>query len=773
MKKFLVALLAGLSACSTPTVSESIYSKLAELPSISGKAAYMSSPFVAAGNRLYVVGHQDGSFPDLGWHVPGEMGGIWDHPIKLMDGYSLSILSDTSMCLPPAVAFTNFPLANTHHVEMPGYEVLRSQFVPDDLEGVVVEYLFKNVSEDQKVELNFTSMVDLRPVWLADSLQLTDGVDELLKEIENGFVAKDQQNPWYVAVSSSRGANSSKANPCKTSRKGNGPDISLTTSVQLKAGEETTLTFFIAGSYQSESQVHENLNALADNYHELLNKKKLRYKQLATTAKLRVPDENIEKMYQWTKYNTDWLMRTVPELGSGLSAGIPDYPWWFGTDNTYSLQGLLATGQHTDVKNTLGLIIKLSEKVNGNGRIMHEASTNGVVFNPGNLNTTPYFIHALWKYYLWTGDKAFLEKHYPLVKKGLNWLAQQDKNGNGYPDGAGMMEIHGLHTEMIDVVSYTQAAYASAHQMAVLFGDPAATEYAQQARQLKKQVNSEWWVAASSSYADFRATRAETIQLIDDAIVRADTINKPWSVEELQKNREQVARLRDNRTRGFVVHHNWVVNTPMEVGIADTAKALQALETAKAYTNRFGMYVTGIDRDENQEESAKWQAFSYVGAVMTLPTGVQAIAEARYGRPDEALKYLHMLANGFSYALPGSMYEVSPDYGMIAQAWNNYAVATPIVEHLFGISPNAGEKRITITPNFPSSWENVSLEHVKIGENELSIIKKGNELHITQLSGDWQITVRSPINRARLSETANGAKQKAISFTGESKTIYL
>ncbi|MGY5846249.1 hypothetical protein ACW6QP_02425 [Salegentibacter sp. HM20] len=38
-----------------------------------------------------MVGHQDGSFPDLGWHIPGEMGGIWNNPIKLMDGFEAYI----------------------------------------------------------------------------------------------------------------------------------------------------------------------------------------------------------------------------------------------------------------------------------------------------------------------------------------------------------------------------------------------------------------------------------------------------------------------------------------------------------------------------------------------------------------------------------------------------------------------------------------------------------------------------------------------------------
>jgi len=60
---------------------------LQHAPALSGRSEYRASPYVTAGNRLYAVGHQDGRFPALGWHVPGEMGGIWDHPIKLFDGF--------------------------------------------------------------------------------------------------------------------------------------------------------------------------------------------------------------------------------------------------------------------------------------------------------------------------------------------------------------------------------------------------------------------------------------------------------------------------------------------------------------------------------------------------------------------------------------------------------------------------------------------------------------------------------------------------------------
>src|SRR3954464_10558456 len=41
---------------------------------------------VAAGTRAYSVGFQDGRFYANGWHITGEMGGVWAPPMKLADG---------------------------------------------------------------------------------------------------------------------------------------------------------------------------------------------------------------------------------------------------------------------------------------------------------------------------------------------------------------------------------------------------------------------------------------------------------------------------------------------------------------------------------------------------------------------------------------------------------------------------------------------------------------------------------------------------------------
>ena len=41
---------------------------------------------IAAGQRSYAEGFADGRFYANGWHITGEMGGVWAPPLKLLDG---------------------------------------------------------------------------------------------------------------------------------------------------------------------------------------------------------------------------------------------------------------------------------------------------------------------------------------------------------------------------------------------------------------------------------------------------------------------------------------------------------------------------------------------------------------------------------------------------------------------------------------------------------------------------------------------------------------
>lgn len=745
-----------LASCSKSS-ENSLYQQTSGSPFIEGKKQNLASPFVTAGDRVYIVGHQNGSFPAFGWHLKNEMSGMWDHPIKLMDGFSASIgIGSNRYCLNDAVSFVNYPFGNSHQFkwEKENITVDRFQFVPDKVEGAIVEFKISNPgSEAKEITFSFLAMIDLLPTWLGDRTNMIDSEDQIsFHENESRVVAKDKNNPWFTTFGSSLQADGfSEGDSCsQTTHQGLGKDAALSFSFRLPPHQEKVIPIYIAGSYHSEEALLSTFQLLKEQGDLLLKQKIDRYKEINGNSHLTIPDKGTEQMYEWLKYNLDWLTRYVPEQGVGISAGLPDFPWWFGADAAYSLQGALATGNHALTKNSIILLNKLSQKTNGNGRVIHEASTNGAVYNPGNVNETAQFITLLLHYYQWTGDKELVTQLFPEVKKAIHWLLKEkDPDGNGYPNGSGMMEIPGLDSEMIDVVVYTQQALSSAAEMGRSLGEETATkEYQELADKLKTKINKEWWQPLANSFGDFRGTVTEAKPILEAALIRSDTLKKPWAVAELKETQKQLKGYSSRALVPHVIYHNWVVNTPMETGIADQDKARAALQKAKMYENPFGVFVTGIDRTEEPDSvvlKSRKKIFSYTGAVMTLPTGVLAVGAANYGKPEDALRYIEKLNRSFSYALPGSMYEVSPDFGMMTQAWNIYGVAVPIVQHFFGIRPKAYERTIFISPHSPESWKEASLDNIKVGDNLVSIAisKKNeyNEYRITQTLADWNLVI--------------------------------
>ena len=758
MKQFSISLivLALFISCSeTKTIP--ISDLASDSPSITGKQEYLPSPYVTAGNRVYIVGHQDGSFPDLGWHIKGEMGGIWNHPIKLMDGFNITLFdSSDTLRLDKADSFTNYPAASQfkYNWSSKNIEVERWQFIPDDKQGTVIQLVLKNLGGEQRIKLKFDGISDLRPTWLGERTYMFDGKDEASLDEENQlWKVKDSLNEWYTVFGSElefeqKSKFSSKKTVDNTSIN------SIEDVLFLEAGGTHVVNYIVSGSYKSEEEAVSTFQSLKRDINSDFISKNDRYKVLASQSKLTVPDKNIEQAFEWLKYNCDWLVRKVPEIGTGITAGIPDYPWWFGVDSEYALKGYMAIGQTDATYNTIRLLDSLSEATNGNGRIVHEVSTNGAVFNEGNINETPQFTSLIWEVYQWNGDKEFLKSYFPTIKKGLNWLmTEKDADNNLFPDGYGMMEIHGMDSEMIDVAAYTQRAFDDASKIANELGDTdLAKQYQATADEIKAKINTEFWSEEFNSYADFIGTDEQALHLIADAIKRAESLNKPWAVEELKATKASIIANPSDQPRQFVLHHNWVVNTPMEMNIADKDKAKRGLKTAEKFVNPFGVFVTGIDRDASAgSDDGSFQGtkvFSYTGAVMTLPTSVQAVSENNYGNPNKALNYIQRMTRTFSFAFPGSIYEVSPDYGMITQAWNIYGFAVPIVQQFFGISPEAQNKKITISPNMPSQWDNASIENVIVADNAVSVYyTKSNgklTLRVEQDNPEWKVEILLP-----------------------------
>jgi hypothetical protein len=698
---------------------------------ISNHGQHLDQPYVTAGDRAYLIGIQDGNFPDLGGHVPGEMAGLWMHPIKLVDGFRARIsdlvtgehaeLSESRELItyPYGSRFRYAPLLH-------GLAVERFQFSPDGRQGVVVRYTLTNATgRARRVELQLVVRPDLRPVWYSEHLGIEDGPDSLTWDpARRLFIARDMKHPWFCVWGA---APSTGAQPVADSAGASRHALSIA------AHATETLTFIIAGSDRSESAALDAFTDLATHHARLLAAKRTRYSSIVERARIRIPDRKLQDVYDWVRINAQWLVRDVPGIGRGLGGGLMEYPWWFGTE-TYSLQALAASGDVMLAKEMLRLLRSQSEKVNGNGRIIHEVTTEGAVSNRGNTQETAQFIMTVDRVIRWSGDTAFAREMYPAMTAGLEWLlGPMDKNGDLFPEGYGITEILGLNAELIDVAVYTQQALESTARVARLLGDPgAAARDDSLATRLKERINQRFWLDDEHSYADFYGTRAQAVSAADGTIRQiglkgADKLTSEDRelIERYRKMKEVFAGLPDT-SRGWLTNRNWVITTPMEAAIAPPQRAIVALDWIREHAGPYGPYLSATDRQ----------------AMMTISTGVQAVSEANYGRSDNALWYMQRIVETFNRTSPGSISEMMPDYGCFVIAWTMYGIVVPLIQQFFGIVPDAPTKTITFDPHPPAGWYDMRIDRLPVGHNVISFsLRKtgaGIEYEVLGTESGWR-----------------------------------
>ena len=719
------------------TLDESCYN----LPHIEGKKNNADYLYTTAGNRLYCIGSQNGRFPDVGFHVAGEMGGIWQQPIKLMDGFGFTLKDIPSgrLLTPVFDKFTSYSFASKfrYPVEGENITIIQTQFVPDNLPVLVVEYTIQNTSgQHKKIGFDLHAIVNLLPVWLSERIHLKDGVDTLIStDYKNNIqLFKDGLNDWYTGI----GIENNHARfgeVIKTVNKANAIITAITLECDLDAGAAQAIRFYIAGSTTAASEVVTNINLAKNKLAILFDQKKKRFEQLEQTASIQVPDSLLQTAYNWGKYSTDWLQRDVPGLGKGLSAGLPDYPWFFSNDQASTFMALTGTIQPELFYKSFHFLKTISDKTNNNsGQIIHEVSDNGVVYNKGNMQESQLHIIAAWQIFRWTGNMSFLKANYDFAKRTWAWLQQHDINQNGYIEGYGGVEIEGLDDEMLDVQINTYKFLDVLSRMADIFKDKTmANVYALKAKQLKNNINKDWWVAGEHCYADFLTTKEKALHIIEDALAkRVNPERNKWAQVKLSALK---ASLLNNTytSNGYLVYYNSSILDPATEGMVDTTRALQMIARSSFFTNKFGTYIAGIERPDDvtidERPFQKDSTFTYNRAVMPAGSSGLIQAAARYGMPDTALKYMHQTLNTFSFATPGTMYEVSPDYGMFVQAWNISCLNIPLIQYFFGVSPDAVKKEITVHLQMPSQWENASIKNLLIGSTKLSIqYKKNNNL---------------------------------------------
>jgi len=766
--------------------------------------------YVAAGNRAYVIGSEDGRFPPMGWHIRGEMGGVWAHPIKLLDGYWFAL---DDQWIPQASRFTTG--AGYVQMELPdtaGLEVTRTEFAPDDSPVVLVGLTLRNpegTSRSVKVTMDARSevMAAYPWSWTRPSSKCFNQKDEASFDTQSGTLRfQESGKPWYVMVGASTPPTggstgdeiwgpipsdqqpayyeyeeqTNKDTSCDDYPRGTGGRLEWNLNVGGNQ-ETTTLWVAVAGSHTSQSEATSALSsALNDPENDpksLLSQKVNSRLALLNKTHVDLPDQELEDAFDWGKLNMADLTRTVEDMqvrdvdegnaypspaatissATGIGAGFPDYPWYFGTDGAYTAYPLLASGQWDTIKEHLRTIRDVSRIVNGpTGKVVHEVMTDGSVYwgankHPGNTNETAQFATAVEQVWRWTGDNGFRDQMYPFVVDGMRYITSSgcpvgpvrnhsqegtcDNDGDGWPEGYGMVERGGMGEEKLDNTAYTWQALRALEAMAKSKRDSQTTNWAdRKADAMEANFDTAWWMSREELYAD---------SLCNSASLNPDP---SWTNFCTAGDNQQLQQ------------RHWINATPMEVLLAPENRATTALNTLESPTftdddprDPCGLFHTGRGGGPTGPRSAGelkcW----------TLPNSVMAVGEANYGRlgEDEALFYMDAIARQLDLEMPGALPEISPspEYdpfvefrqrAMFMQAWSSYGIQWPVIHHFLGIRPDAPTGSLTVVPDVPESWPGLSVQNLQVGSGTVAAsASHDGERYTTEVSAStrWKLTI--------------------------------
>jgi hypothetical protein len=397
---------------------------------------------VAAGQRSYAVGFEDGRFYANGWHTTGEMGGVWSPPLKLVDGVWFGV---GDAWVGPATKFssgwgyTRFTLPDAD-----GLHLQRTDFAPDGSRAVLFGLQMTNPSGSDKtttVKVDAHSELMGAYPWgfdgvtpnakdnIADHGEYTDGA---LKFTDNGALPGAPVHDYAALVAANEKPASGEAaatggayrgpqgaivcskqempSACDDGPFGKGTGGELRYDVTVPAGGTKTLWVAVAGSDKGAGEAQSELDAaLKDPAGELADKIASRDK-LSKWSQVSLPgDELLQNAIDWGKQNLADLTQTASDLqirwtnqghqfpaplgtvdqARWFGAGFPDYPWIFATDGEYTNFAAVALGQFEVAEDHLRALRDISDILNHrSGIVVHEAVSDGSIWFGHDSQTT-------------------------------------------------------------------------------------------------------------------------------------------------------------------------------------------------------------------------------------------------------------------------------------------------------------------------------------------------------------------------------------------------
>ena len=396
----------------------------------------MHMPAVTAGTHAVLIGALSGLFPDIGFNVEGEMGGLWVGEKKVCDGFFFAIDDVPLTC---ADACEVNPAATAFHYRMQeqGLHIVRRQYIPDGIGGCVIELTIENTREKARlVEVSFTVRTDILTVAAArgeDSMELGRDVGEY-DEKTQAFYARDSRNPWHAVWGADLQNRALQADLPQSvygfgNTLGKGVNGRLFYRVRVNAGAQTTMRLYVAGGYTSRSKAEDALAYLREHAQELIEKKEARLAVMMDKSRAELPDSMLARSWNWTKIYGDWLTRELPRGGVGLCIDLPEHPSLFGEGFAHAMSALLPLGGGELVQRMLRTLVNISEEAQlAPGRLAKRISRSGKIRQIGGVKESALFVALVHRVLRWTGDVQFAQDMLPTTGLCISYLRRATRN---------------------------------------------------------------------------------------------------------------------------------------------------------------------------------------------------------------------------------------------------------------------------------------------------------------------------------------------------------
>lgn len=661
--------------------------------------------YVVASNKMYMVGNQDGTFSDIGFHVEGEMSGIFAQPIKLSKGYKIFI--NNKLKTAGSYGFDNGESIFTYTTSKG--KLTNKVNALDDLK--VLNFALETESAEPQ-EVVFSVDFKLVGCWTAKECNFEEGKTLVVDKTEH-FIGLKQEKGNYFASMALNGEGT-----IKVEEAGDSQQVKVTGLVS----KDKPLLIYITSNNESYEALLGEAKYVLEKGPALVKEQRKRRGALLSRTQITTNDKAFDEAFQGLKLNYDMLVQNIDNIGEGYTAGYPDFQWFFGCDTTYGSHGTLAVGQHEMTKQTLRLLKEISWKVNGNGRVIHEISPFGMIYGKGNLQETPHFITAVYETYKWTGDKAFLDEMFDFCVQGMEWVETKIQPGSLCPKGNGIVEIEGINGRVLDIAILTIDAYRQLAYMAEAMGrNELIAGYDAKREALEKEVVEKFYCQDEKFFGDVVCTIDE-VKASRDILVNSVKNTKTLTPHMAAYFDKVLAKTYEKDELIPLVLKNWICVLPYTEDFVPKHIKEEGLKQMlqPAFYNDYGMKLGCMCDDKNDPVHDIYT----VNKSMSINTGYLAEVFARNGQVDKGYELLKKLVDCMHVGMPMAISEILPNDGCFMQFWSGYGIHHVFIRDLLGIKVDAPNKKIVIEPNLPKALNFVEIKNLQVGACHYDITYK-------------------------------------------------